>query len=129
MSQKETVYATGAPAAGGPYCHARWAGNLLYLSGQIGLDPETGKLVGEGVAEQVNQVMENLLAVLSSAKLGWADLVKATIYLADMNDYGSVNENYARYFEHCEYVPSRVCVQVAALPLGARVEIEGVAMR
>lgn len=129
MDRKKAVNSSSAPAAAGPYSQARWCGDLLYLSGQVGLDPATGKLAGHDVIKQVRQAMENLSAVLSEAKLGWEDVVKATIYLADMNDYGAVNESYAEHLKDCEIFPARVCVQVAALPLGARVEIEAIALR
>lgn len=128
MSTKMTVISDKAPAAVGPYSQACWAGDLLYLSGQLGLDPATGQLVGPDVTAQAHQIMANLTAVLAAAGLGLDDLVKTTIYLTDMGDFGAVNEIYADYFKNCEHLPARACVQVAALPLGGIVEIEGVAM-
>lgn len=129
MSNKATVSTDKAPAAVGPYCQARWAGDLLYLSGQLGLDPATGKLVGPEVTAQANQIMANLSAVLAAAGLGLDDLIKTTIFLTDMGDFAAVNQCYSDYFKDCENLPARACIQVAALPLGGIVEIEGVAMR
>lgn len=126
------VATTDAPAAVGPYSQAvstgDGAGAAVYLSGQIPLDPRTGQLVEGGVQAQAEQVLRNLQAVLAAAGLGLGDVVKTTVLLADINDFQAVNEVYARYFTG-PVLPARAAYAVAALPLGARVEIEAVAQR
>jgi len=114
-----------APAAIGPYSQAVKAGDFIYCSGQIPLVPGTANLVEGGVAEQTVQVMENLKQVLLAAGSDFASVVKTTIYLADMNDFATVNEQYSAYFG--AIAPARATVQVAALPKGALVEIDAVA--
>ena len=115
-----------APQAIGPYSQAIAAGQLLFLSGQTPLDPATGKLVDGGIAEQTHRVMSNLRAVLTAAGASFDNVVRTTIFLADMNDFTAVNEVYGSYFENP--APARVCVQAAALPMKARVEIDAVAL-
>ncbi|MBL02173.1 MAG: reactive intermediate/imine deaminase [Acidobacteria bacterium] len=115
-----------APQAIGPYSQAIAAGQLLFLSGQIPLDPATGKLVDGGIAEQTHRVMSNLREVLTAAGSSFDNVVRTTIFLADMNDFAAVNEVYGSYFEYP--APARVCVQAAALPMKARVEIDAVAL-
>ena len=122
----KTITAEGAPAAVGPYCHAKLAGNTLYTSGQLGLIPATGELP-EGVEAQAAQALDNLKAVLSAAGMGCEDVVKTTVFLADINDFAAINAIYANYFTG--EAPARSCVQVAALPKGALFEIEAVAVR
>ena len=122
---RETVTAPNAPAAVGPYVHAVRAGGLLFCSGQIPLDPETGALVGETAAEQTKQCLENLTAVCRAAGAALADAVKITVYLTDMADFASVNEIYAAYFVNAE-PPARVAIAVAALPKGAMVEVDAI---
>jgi endoribonuclease L-PSP, putative len=129
MGSQSVVSTNKAPAAAGPYSQARWCGQTLYLSGQIGLNPAGGGLAGDSTAEQARQALDNLGAVLEAAGLGWADLVKVTIFLADMADFAEINQIYASYFQGCSALPARACVQVAALPLGARFEIEGIACK
>jgi len=129
VPNKTAVATDNAPKAVGPYAQAHWAGDLLYLSGQIGLDPTTGKLVGADVTAQTHQIMAHLSAVLAAAGLELGDLVKTTIFLTDMADFAVVNQCYGDYFKEDPTLPARACVEVAALPLGALVEIEGVAMR
>lgn len=114
-----------APAAIGPYAQAIRAGHLVFTSGQIGLDPATGRLVAGGVTAECHQVMRNLTAVLAAAGLGWSDVVKTTIYLVAIEDFAAVNEVYGSYVR--EPYPARATVAVSALPKGARVEIEVVA--
>jgi 2-iminobutanoate/2-iminopropanoate deaminase len=114
-----------APAAIGPYSQAVGFANLLFLSGQIALDPSTGKLTGDTVQEQTKRVLENIRALLEAANLGFENVVKATIFLANMNDFGLVNEIYAPYFP--ENPPARSTVEVARLPRNALVEIEIIA--
>lgn len=121
-----TIEADGAPAAIGPYAHAVEAAGWLFLSGQIPLDPSTGALVGEDAAEQTRQVMENLSAVLAAAGVGLDAVVKTTIYVVDLADFGAVNEVYASFLGG--HRPARATVQVAALPKGARVEIDAIAV-
>lgn len=123
---KEIVHSDNAPAAVGPYSQAVMIGrSFIYTAGQVGLDPETMKLVDGGVAVQTEQVLKNLQAVLEAAGSGLEHVFKTTVFLADMNDYKAVNEVYARYFTADP--PARSAVQVAALPLGALIEIEVVA--
>ena len=115
-----------APQAIGPYSQAIAAGQLLFLSGQTPLDPATGKLVDGGIAEQTHRVMSNLRAVLTAAGASFDNVVRTTIFLADMNDFTAVNEVYGSYFENP--APARACVQVAELPMKARVEIDALAL-
>ena len=122
----KTITAAYAPAAVGPYCHAKLAGSTLYTSGQLGLNPATGKLPG-GVEAQATQALENLKAVLAAAGMSCADVVKTTVFLADIGDFAAINAIYADYFPG--EAPARSCVQVAALPKGALFEIEAVAVK
>src|SRR5207247_7413896 len=122
---KQAISSAGAPKAIGPYSQAIRAGQLLFLSGQVPLDPATGQLVGGDIAAQTRRVMENLGAVLSAAGLSFADVVRTTIFLADINDFAAVNEVYGSYFS--APAPARATVQVARLPKDARVEIDAVA--
>lgn len=115
-----------APAAIGPYSQAVQAGGLLFCSGQIPLDPATGELVNGDIGLETERVMENLRGVLEAGGGGFAQVVRTTIYLTDMADFPLVNEVYGRYFSHEK--PARVTVAVAALPRGARVEIDAVAV-
>ena len=116
-----------APRALGPYAQAVVAGDLVFCSGQVGLDPATGKLVVGGVEAETARVCENLAAVLAAAGLGLADVVKTTVYLVDLADFAAMNAVYGRFFPAPH--PARATVQVAALPAQARVEIEAVAAR
>ncbi len=120
----KTITAENAPAAVGPYCHAKLVGNILFTSGQLGLIPATGELP-EGVEAQAAQALDNLKAVLAAAGMSCADVVKTTVFLADINDFAAINSIYAGYFPG--EAPARSCVQVAALPKGALFEIEAVA--
>lgn len=116
-----------APAAIGPYCQAVAVGGWLYCSGQIPLDPESGAMVGDGDIEaETRQVFRNLDAVLQEARTGRGGVVKATVYLTDMNEFSKMNQVYAEFFEGL-VPPARATVQVAALPKGAKVEIDFVA--
>ena len=127
MQQRETIRTTAAPEAIGPYSQAVAAGAYVFTSGQIALDPATGTLVDGDAAAQARQVMANVGAVLAAAGLGFADVVKTTIFLVDMNDFAAVNTVYAASFDGAP--PARSTVAVAALPRNARVEIEAIAMR
>lgn len=120
----EKISTNKAPAAIGPYSQAIKCGNMLFTSGQIPLDPETGAVVGENIAEQAEQVMKNLSAVLAAAGTSPDNAVKTTCFLADMADFAAFNEVYARYFTSC---PARSCVAVKALPNGVLVEVEVIA--
>lgn len=125
---KKPVNTDTAPAALGPYSQAMLASgeSFLFCSGQIALDPATGQLVGDSAADQCRQVMENLKAVLIAAGADLSNVVKTTIFLADMADFGAVNEVYGSYFESDP--PARATVEVSRLPRDARVEIEVLAV-
>jgi 2-iminobutanoate/2-iminopropanoate deaminase len=123
---KHTIQTGTAPAAIGPYSQAVIAGGFVFVSGQIPIDPATGEFVSGGVAEQTEQVMRNLASILSAAGSSIMDVVKTTVFLADMGDFGAMNEVYGRYFP--EDPPARATVQAARLPRDARVEIEVVAL-
>jgi 2-iminobutanoate/2-iminopropanoate deaminase len=123
-SPRQIVNASGAPAAIGPYSHAVRAGGLLFCSGQIPLDPETGELVDGSAADQARRCLENLRAVCAEAGVGLEQAVRLTIYMTDLAAFAEVNEVYGSYFG--EEPPARVAVQVAALPRGAQVEIDAV---
>jgi reactive intermediate/imine deaminase len=127
MTVKEIITTDGAPAAIGPYSQAVRAGGFVFLSGQIPLDPATGQMVGEGDVEaQTRQVMKNLEAVLTAAGTSFDKVVRATIYLTDLADFGKVNAIYGERFKN--HSPARATVQVAALPRGSNVEIDLVAI-
>jgi 2-iminobutanoate/2-iminopropanoate deaminase len=121
----DTLSAPGAPAAVGPYSHAVRAGGFLFCSGQVGLDPEAGALVAGGVEAEARQAFANIRAVLAAADLTLQDVVKATVFLSTMEDFGRVNAIYAEAFG--DHKPARSTVAVAGLPVGATVEIEVVA--
>ena len=123
---REIIKTEGAPAAIGPYSQAVRANGFIFASGQIPLDPKTGEFVAGGVAEQTEQVMRNLTAVLEAAGSGLNRIVKTTVFLADMNDFAAMNEVYGRYFT--ENPPARATVEAARLPRDARVEIEAIAL-
>ena len=122
---REPVSTPHAPAAIGPYSQAVRAAGLVFLSGQIALEPATGQLVAGDAAAQAARVMENLQAVLAAAGCSMADVVRTTIYLVDLRDFSAVNEVYGRFFG--TPYPARATVQVAALPRGALVEIDAIA--
>ncbi len=124
---KRIVFTERGPRPVGPYSQAVAIGPVVYCSGQIGLEPTTGKLVGNGIVEQTDRCLRNLEAVLASAGCSMNDVVKTTIFVTDMADFKEVNEVYGRSFS--QDPPARSTVAVAALPLGARVEIEAVAYR
>jgi 2-iminobutanoate/2-iminopropanoate deaminase len=123
---KEIISTENAPGAIGPYSQAIKANGMLFCSGQIPIDPATGEFVEGGVAEQTEQVFKNLAAVLEAGGASLESVVKTTVFLADMNDFGAMNEVYARYFETNK--PARATVQAARLPRDARVEIECIAL-
>jgi 2-iminobutanoate/2-iminopropanoate deaminase len=125
VSSKTVLSSPDAPKAIGPYSQAVRAGQLLFASGQIPLDPASGSIVEGDVTAQTRRVMENLRAVLKAGGLSLADVVRTTIYLVDLNDFTKVNDAYGSYFE--EPYPARATVQVARLPRDARVEIDAIA--
>lgn len=123
---KEIISTENAPGAIGPYSQAVKVGGFVFCSGQIPIDPKTGNFVSEDVAEQSEQVLKNLSAVLEAAGSGLNNVVKTTVFLADMNDFTAMNEVYASFFG--DNKPARATVQAARLPRDARVEIECIAV-
>src|SRR5438105_14664280 len=123
---KEIIATESAPKAIGPYSQAVRAGNFVFASGQIPIDPATGQFVTGGVAEQTEQVLRNLTAVFQAAGVGMNQIVKTTVFLADMDDFTAMNEVYAKFFG--EAPPARATVQAARLPRDAKVEIEATAV-
>ncbi|HUA11216.1 MAG TPA: Rid family detoxifying hydrolase [Solirubrobacteraceae bacterium] len=121
---REAIGAAGAPPAIGPYSHAVRAAGLLFCSGQIPLDAEGERLVGDTAAEQARQCLTNLQAVCSAAGTGLDSAVRLTVYMTDLGEFASVNDVYAEFFG--EQPPARAAVQVAALPRGARIEIDAI---
>ena len=122
---RQAVSSDQAPAAIGPYSQAIQAGSLLFVSGQIPLDPVTGAMVDGDIAAQTHRVFANLKAILEAAGASFDNVVRTTVYLADMNDFGTVNEIYGTYFS--SPAPARATVQAARLPKDARVEIDVIA--
>ena len=123
----EFIKTDKAPRAVGPYSQAVKVGNFLFISGQIAINPETGKLEGETVAEQTERVLKNIEAILREAGFSLKDVVKTTVYLKNMCDFAEMNGVYAKFFE--EHRPARATVEVSKLPLGALVEIEAIAVK
>jgi 2-iminobutanoate/2-iminopropanoate deaminase len=124
---RRAVSTNAAPSAVGPYSQAVATDDLVFCSGQVGLDPATGELVGGGVEAETERALKNLEAVLDAAGCSFADVVKTTCFLADIADFATFNAIYARFFP--DPPPARSTFQVAAIPKGARVEIEAVAAR
>ena len=123
----KTIIATDlAPAAIGPYSQAVQTGNLLFISGQVPIDPSTGEMVQGDVKDQTHRVLENVKGVLASLGLGLEDVVKTTLFIKDMNDFPTINEIYAEYFSIDP--PARACVEVSRLPKDALVEMEAIAL-
>ena len=127
MKTLHAVTTDKAPKAIGPYSQAVVADNVVYTAGQVALDPTSGELVGTSVAEQTEQVLKNIAAVLAASGASLGQVVKTTVYLADMADFSAMNDVYARHFGG--HRPARSTVQAAGLPKGARVEIDAVAVR
>lgn len=123
----EFVTTKDAPAAIGPYTQAVIAGDFVFASGQIPLDPETMEIVGDDVKAQTDRVLRNLAAVLEQAGVGLSKVVKSTVYLANISDFQAMNEVYAKHFG--KHRPARAALQAGALPKGALVEIEAIAIR
>jgi len=123
---KKIIHTDNAPKAIGPYSQAIKAGNLLFVSGQVPFDPATMEIVEGGVEAQTTRVLENLQAILKEAGASFDNVVKTTVFIKDMNDFGAINEIYAKYFG--ENKPARACVEVARLPRDVKVEIEVIAV-
>src|SRR4029078_4119882 len=123
---KKIISTTEAPAAIGPYSQAVRVGSIVFCAGQVPLDPKTGEIVSQDIAEQTRRVLENVNAVLRSEGLTLVDVVKTTVFLADFGDFQKMNEVYATYFKN--QPPARSTVGVSTLPKNARVEIEAIAM-
>ena len=126
LTVKQIIATDRAPRAIGPYSQAVRAGNLVFASGQISIDPATGEFVAGGVAEQTEQVLRNLTSVFAAAGVELNQIVKTTVFLADMEDFAAMNEVYGRFFG--EQPPARATVQAARLPRDAKVEIEAIAV-
>ncbi len=127
MTRRAIIDAPGLGKAIGPYSRAAWAGDILYLAGQLGLDPATNKLVEGGAGPETEQIMKGIAAVLGVAGLSMANVVKANVYLTGMADFEAMNKVYETYFE-APY-PARTTIGISALPAGAHVEIEVVASK
>ena len=125
---KKVIFTEKAPAPIGPYSQAILKGDTLYTSGQIAIDPNTGSLITETIEVETTQVMENMKAVLEAAELTFEHVVKATIFIMDMNDFAKINAVYASYFDE-QTAPARETVQVACLPKNVNVEISMIAIR
>ena len=122
----QTVHTDNAPKAIGPYSQAIKAGNTVYVSGQLPVDPATGEFAGDDIKTQTKQSLTNIENILKAAGGGMGDVVKTTVLLSDIGDFGAMNELYAEFFK--EPFPARAAFQVAAIPKGAKVEIEAVAV-
>lgn len=125
---KKIIITPNAPAPIGPYNQAVLKGNTLYTSGQIAINPETGELVLESIEQETQQVMRNMKAVLKAADMTFENVVKSSIFIADMNDFGKINDVYGSYFNE-ENAPARETVQVAKLPKNVNVEISMIAIK
>lgn len=124
--QKEIINTEKAPSAIGPYSQGTKVGNLVYTSGQLPINPATGELVKDDVKEAAKQSLENVKAILESAGTSLDKVVKTLVFVKDLNDFAAINEVYAQYFT--ENYPARSCVQVAKLPMDAKLEIEAIAL-
>lgn len=125
-SQRRSVATEAAPAAIGPYSQGIVCGNLLFVSGQLPIDPASGELVAGSIEEKTGQVLSNIRAIAEAAGAGLEDVVKTTVFLKDMNDFGAMNGVYAKYFPNSP--PARAAIQVAALPKDVDIEIEAVVL-
>lgn len=122
----EPVSTPNAPAAIGPYSQAIIYGNVVYTSGQIPIEPESGTVVGSDITEQTEQVMKNISAILTAAGASFESVIKTTCFIKDMNDFAKFNEVYSKYFVN---KPARSCVEVSALPKGVLVEVEVISLK
>ena len=125
MPNKEIISCSEAPAAVGPYSHAVKAGGMVFVSGQLPLDPATGRLVGADIEDQTHCCLKNVSEILKACGLSMDDVVKVSVFLKDLNDFESMNRVYDSHFRRD--FPARVCVEVARLPLDVRIEIEAIA--
>ncbi|WP_159800429.1 RidA family protein [Flavobacterium sp. MK4S-17] len=125
---KKVIFTDKAPAPIGPYSQAIFSGNTLYTSGQIAIHPESGELVLGSIEEETKQVMENMKAVLEAAEMTFENVIKATIFISDMNDFSRINSVYGNYFNE-KTAPARETVQVACLPKNVNVEISMIAVK
>jgi 2-iminobutanoate/2-iminopropanoate deaminase len=124
---KQIIETKKAPAPIGPYNQAVLAGDTLYVSGQIAIDPSSGKMIQDSLEAETHQVMKNMQAILQEAGVDWIDVVKCSIFILDMGQFTTINEVYSSYFD--KGAPARETVQVSALPKGARVEISCIAVK
>lgn len=124
---KKIIRTSDAPAAIGPYSQAVSAGSMTFLSGMLGIDPKTGMIAGASAAEQAEQIFRNIDSLLHAAGLSQSDVVKTTVFLKDLQEFGAVNEVYGRYFTS-DY-PARSCVEVSRLPKDALIEVECIAVK
>lgn len=124
---KKIITSKNAPSPIGPYNQAVIANGFMYISGQVGMNPKTGKIINDSISEETEQVMKNLSSILNEASITFENVVKTTIFLSDMNDFSLVNEVYGKYFDE-DTAPARETVQVSKLPLGVNVEISMIAL-
>ena len=124
---KKIITSKNAPSPIGPYNQAVIANGFMYISGQVGMNPKTGKIIKDSISEETDQVMKNLSSILNEASISFENVVKTTIFLSDMNDFSLVNEVYGKYFDE-DTAPARETVQVSKLPLGVNVEISMIAL-
>jgi len=124
---KKIITSKNAPSPIGPYNQAVIANGFIYISGQVGMNPKTGKIIKDSISDETEQVMKNLSSILNEASISFENVVKTTIFLSDMNDFSSVNEVYGKYFDE-DTAPARETVQVSKLPLGVNVEISMIAL-
>ena len=125
---KKIITSKNAPSPIGPYNQAVIANGFMYISGQVGMNPKTGKIIKDSISEETEQVMKNLSSILNEASISFENVVKTTIFLSDMNDFSLVNEVYGKYFDE-DTAPARETVQVSKLPLEVNVEISMIAVR
>ena len=124
---KKIIKSKNAPSPIGPYNQAVIANGFIYISGQVGMNPKTGKIIKDSISDETEQVMKNLSSILNEASISFENVVKSTIFLSDMNDFSLVNEVYGKYFDE-DTAPARETVQVSKLPLGVNVEISMIAL-
>lgn len=124
---KKIITSKNAPSPIGPYNQAVIANGFMYISGQVGMNPKTGKIIKDSISDETEQVMKNLSSILNEASISFENVVKTTIFLSDMNDFSLVNEVYGKYFNE-DTAPARETVQVSKLPLGVNVEISMIAL-
>ena len=124
---KKIITSKNAPSPIGPYNQAVIANGFMYISGQVGMNPKTGKIIKDSISDETEQVMKNLSSILNEASISFENVVKTTIFLSDMNDFSLVNEVYGKYFDEAT-APARETVQVSKLPLGVNVEISMIAL-